>query len=131
MLSSEAGIFGKPGFLLSYCKSEEALRIQVFLKMRGIKFFFTSLLFGTFSSGIAFSLTGWFARLYRYPSLQILPVFLVGMAIGFFKSLIIWAIASLEEPDSRLGLILATTGILTLIEAYFYYELWSWEFPFG
>jgi len=55
----------------------------------------------------------------------------IGGFVGLFKSLFVSAFAFYALPCSRWWLIIGSTVVLSLPEAWIYYELWTWTFPFG
>lgn len=102
------------------------------------KTFCASLLLCTSSSGIVFLSLFWFVDIRPFPlSLSpnwrrgVLSVFLIGTLVGFFKSLIVSAIALQVKPHLRWRTIVVSTAVLTLLEGWFYYKLLTWTFPFG
>jgi hypothetical protein len=104
--------------------------------MNGSKVFKVFLILCIPSSVITHFLVLWFAKpnlyLPQLLSLKTILFFLsIGIPIGTFKSLFVSATAFFAVPRLRWWVILGSTVALSLPEAWIYYELWTWTFPFG
>ena len=105
--------------------------------IHGFKVFLASLILCVPSSAVSHLLAFWSSFRYFPPSSSISPVrdalvvLAIGAFIGIFKSLLVSAIAFVVEPFLRWRVIIVSTIVLTSFEGWFYYDLWTWKFPFG
>jgi|GEM_PF-5091075 len=109
----------------------------MFSSLRGFKVFQISFILCISSSITIHLLVFWLVKArpswsqFVFPMGAVLFVSLTGAFLGFLKSLLVSAIAYLGKPSLRWQLIVGSTAVLSLLEAWLYYELWTWTFPFG
>jgi hypothetical protein len=108
----------------------------MFTSLRGSKVFLVSLILCIPLSAIIHLLVFGLVKIHPStslvsPSRDILFVLATGAFVGLFKSLIVSAVTYLFKPSLRGRLIVGSIVALSLLEAWIYYELWTWTFPFG
>lgn len=93
------------------------------------KAFLVSLLLGVPSSALLFLAFVWFQMLHYGRSLPTYGLYLGVLELGFFKSLLVGAIALEAAPPSRWRRIVISTAVLTLLEELVYVALSTFSLP--
>ena len=106
---------------------------MTFPSLSGLQVFRVSVFLCVPVSAIIHSLV--FELVKNYPSASpgkdIILVLAMGVLVGSLKSLMVSGVAYLVRPSLRLQLIVGNTVLFSLLETWFYYEIWTWTFPFG